>query len=127
VGTLGTAVQLLAVACFSRLTPGHHLAATAAGLELSLVHNFFWHEHYTWRERDVALSRGSRLLRFHLANGLISLAGNLTLVALFVRFDVNLIAANLTAICLCAGLNYSIGNNWVFREAARGLTAPGAK
>jgi putative flippase GtrA len=116
VGTFGTAVQLLAVAIFSRVTPGHHLAATAAGLELSLVHNFIWHEHYTWRDRDVSCSRGSRLVRFHLANGLISLAGNLLLVALFVPLGVNVIVANLAAISLCAGLNYGISNVWVFRR-----------
>ena len=114
VGMPGTAVQLLAVAFFSRLSTGHYLAATAAALELSLVHNFIWHERYTWRDRDVSNSRGLRLLRFHLANGLISLTRNLLLVGLFVRTGMNVTVANLAAIGLCAGLNYRIGNKWVF-------------
>ena len=51
VGAMGMAVQLAALALFNRWTAGHYLYASAAAIELTLLHNFVWHLHYTWRDR----------------------------------------------------------------------------
>ena len=40
VGAMGTVVQLAALALFHRWTPGHELCATAAAIEITLLHNF---------------------------------------------------------------------------------------
>ena len=64
VGAMGMAVQLGSLALLNRLTEGHYLVATAVALELTLVHNFVWHLHYTWRDRrdQSALARPVRAL-----------------------------------------------------------------
>ena len=51
VGAMGMVVQLAALALFNRVSAGHYLYATAAAIELALLHNFVWHLHYTWRDR----------------------------------------------------------------------------
>ena len=43
VGAMGMVVQLAALAVFSRWAAGHYLCASAAALELTLLHNFVWH------------------------------------------------------------------------------------
>lgn len=77
VGAMGFLLQLGLLALL--LHHGtHYLAATAIAVELTLLHNFAWHERWTWRDRPVhARGRILRLWRFHATNGLVSLAGNL--------------------------------------------------
>jgi putative flippase GtrA len=112
VGALGTAVQLTAVALLSRIAHGHYLVATAIALELSLLHNFAWHSWFTWRDRS---SGWRQFLRFHAANGIVSMLGNLVVVGLFVSSaGLPVVMANLIAIGCCGVVNYWIGNQWVF-------------
>ena len=85
VGVIGMAFQLAWVAALGRLLPARPLLVTATALELTLLHNFLWHQRYTWRGRGVELrpfQTVTRLLRFHLSNGAVSFAGNLLLVRL---------------------------------------------
>lgn len=77
VGAMGMVVQLAALALFDRWTAGRYLSATAAAIELALLHNFVWHLHYTWRDRRDNSAVLSQFVRFHLSNGLVSMAGNL--------------------------------------------------
>ncbi len=115
VGVLGAAVQLTTVAFLNHLTPHHYLLTSTAALELTLVHNLTWHIHYTWRDRAHHTPRRQQILRFHLANGLTSLAGNLALMGLLVhKAHVPVVAANAAAIAVCSLLNFFIGNSWVF-------------
>ena len=51
VGAMGMVVQLGALALLERCAAGHYLYASAAALEITLLHNFVWHVHYTWRDR----------------------------------------------------------------------------
>jgi putative flippase GtrA len=50
VGAMGMVVQLTVLAVWNRLAPEHYLLASVVAVELALVHNFFWHRRYTWRE-----------------------------------------------------------------------------
>jgi len=79
VGAMGMAVQLTALAFFNRWSGGHYLYASAAAIELTLVHNFVWHLHYTWRDRRDRSALLGQFVRFHLSNGLVSMLGNLEL------------------------------------------------
>jgi putative flippase GtrA len=84
VGAMGMAVQLGTLALLERLIAGHYLYASAAALEITLLHNFVWHVHYTWRDRRDGSALLAQLTRFHLSNGLVSMVGNLALMRILV-------------------------------------------
>jgi putative flippase GtrA len=115
VGAMGMVVQLVALALFNRSMAGHYLYASAAAIELTLLHNFVCHLHYTWRDRRESTALLSQLIRFHLSNGLVSMLGNLALMRVFVdRARLPLLAANCIAIVCCSMVNFCLGDNWVF-------------
>ena len=115
VGVVGMAVQLAALALFNRYAEGHYLYASAAALEVTLLHNFFWHLRYTWRDRRDGFTRLAQLMRFHLSNGLVSMVGNLALMRILVdEARLPLLVANCIAILCCSIVNFCLGNDWVF-------------
>jgi len=115
VGAMGALVQLTALALFNRWAPGHYLWATAGAIELTLLHNFVWHLHYTWRDRRDNSAVLARLLWFHLSNGLVSMLGNLVLMGILVHgAHLPVVAANGIAILCCSMVNFLLGNNWAF-------------
>ena len=117
VGAMGVAVQLVALALLKSGLHIHYLAATAAAVELALLHNFIWHERWTWRDRGTG-RRAARLARFHLANGLFSILANLALMRLLVgRMHWPYLAANMTAIAAGSLANFFLGDLLVFRRA----------
>jgi len=120
VGAMGMLVQLVALTLFNRFALGHYICASAAALELALLHNFVWHMHYTWRYRRGDASLLDQLLQFHLSNGLVSLVGNLALMRILVhQAHVPVVAANGIAILCCSIFNFCLGNNWAFAERRR--------
>jgi len=107
VGAVGAVVQLGALSALNRLTRVHYLAATAAAIEMTLLHNFIWHLHYTWRDRRDGRKKVGKLLRFHLTNGLVSMVGNITLMRLMVGAGrLPVLAANGIAILVCSMVNF---------------------
>jgi hypothetical protein len=59
--------------------------ATAVAVAGAVIHNFAWHRRWTWRDRahDRVVTA---FVRFALANGAVSLAGNIMAMALLVGF-----------------------------------------
>jgi putative flippase GtrA len=116
VGLIGVGVQLAALAFFRFLGWGIRIA-TLAAVESAVLHNFLWHERWTWAERQ--LSRGGvfgRLLRFNVSNGLISILGNLTLMEILAnRLHFNFLLSDLVAIAVCSLLNFFISDKLVFK------------
>ena len=88
------------------------VAATLVAVEAAVLHNFAWHERWTWGRRGA-------LGRFHLTNGAISLAGNIVVTPLLISEGVPLLAANLSAVIACALINFLAAQLVVFREAGR--------
>ena len=123
VGAMGMAVQLGALALLSRCDGGHYLLASSAAVELAVLHNFAWHLRVTWPDRRGGSSAVvGQLLRFHLANGLVSIVGNLALMHLMVgSAHLPLLVANALAIICCSMVNFGLGHTWAF--AARGQEA----
>jgi putative flippase GtrA len=119
VGGLGIAVQFVALL---GLKSGFHisyLGATAIAVEAAVVHNFLWHERYTWSDRVTPAWRRSlrRFLRFNLTNGAISIVSNLVTMKLLVGLGhVNYLIANAIAIVVCWLGNFFIGEQWIFRN-----------
>jgi len=115
VGAIGMLLQLAALALISKAFPTHYLLASAAAIEITLLHNFVWHLHYTWRDRRDNTPVPSKLLRFHLTNGLVSMLGNLALMrVLILTAHLPLLAANSIAILCCSILNFCLGDLWAF-------------
>ena len=115
VGAMGMVVQLAALALLSRWAAGHYLYATAAAIELTLLHNFVWHLHFTWRDRRDDSALLVRLMRFHLSNGLVSMLGNLVLMRILVhQAHIPLLASNSIAILCCSIVNFCLGHSWAF-------------
>jgi putative flippase GtrA len=115
VGAMGMVVQVAALALFDRWAPGHYLYTSAAAVELTLLHNFVWHLHYTWRDRRGHSALLAQLVRFHLSNGLVSLLGNHILMRILVHEErLTVLAANSIAILCCSIVNFCLGNNWAF-------------
>jgi putative flippase GtrA len=117
VGLLGMAFQLLALGILKGGLGLNYLAATVIAVESAVLHNFVWHERWTWLERTRRNASGvlGRLFRFHMANGLISILGNLALMWLLVsRLHLHYLLANVTAIGACAILNFLASDRLVF-------------
>jgi len=123
VGALGIAVQL---ALLAGLKSGFHLSyllATALAVEGAVVHNFLWHERYTWADRVQPSWRKSlpRLLRFNLSTGGVSIAGNLALMRVMVGMGhMNYLGANGASIALCSLVNFLVSEGWVFEGWSKG-------
>ena len=118
VGLVGMAVQLGTLALLVHVFHWHYLLATAVAVEAAVLHNFFWHQHVTWRDRrdagpDTVLVR---LARFHLLNGTISLVGNLALMALLAgRLEMDPLPANILSVLTCSIVNFLASEVLVFR------------
>jgi putative flippase GtrA len=120
VGAMGMGLQLAALALFNHWTAGHYLYASAAAIELTLLHNFMWHLHYTWRDRRDGATRLRQFVRFHLSNGLVSMLGNLALMRLLINeARLPLLISNVIAILCCSVANFCLGGNWAFAEARK--------
>jgi putative flippase GtrA len=122
VGGVGIVVQFAALFLLKSVLRFEYLLATAIAVEAAVVHNFVWHEQFTWADR---IKRDSlqpawresflRLLRFNLANGAVSLLGNLALMKVMVgQGHMNYLVANAIAITLCSLANFLVSNEWVF-------------
>lgn len=121
VGLLGFGVQLAVLALLVRSGLGY-LPATALAVESAVLHNFLWHERWTWRDR-AATGRGrlARLWRFQVLNGLVSLTGNLLLMHVLVgRVGMSPLPANIAAVLACAALNYLGADRLVFSRNIKG-------
>jgi putative flippase GtrA len=101
----------------------NYLTATGLAVEATVVHNFLWHERFTWADRGRPSWRNSlpRLLRFSLTNGAVSIAGNLGLMKIMVAFGhLNYLPANGIAITFCSLINFLVSNTYVFEGRVAG-------
>src|SRR5262245_44260097 len=120
IGVAGMALQLATLAILVRLLHVHYAIATALAVEAAILHNFAWHQRWTWRDRPVRRRRDSlvRLGRFHLLNGSVSLIGNVALTTLFARLmGWDPVASNVVAIGACSLVNFAASDSLVFALA----------
>ncbi len=117
VGGIGIAVQLGALAALTHAGV-NYVIATALAVEAAVVHNFVWHQHYTWGERRT---RGIgaylwRLLKFNSTTGVVSIGGNVILMRLLVgEAGFRPVIANILTIASCSLLNFLVSDRAVFR------------
>ena len=120
VGAAGVAVQLGVLALLESVLRLQYLVATALAVEAAVLHNFAWHERWTWRDRSGRGGALQRLVRFNLTTGVVSIAVNLGLMRLLVgRFHLPYLAANLLAIAAGSLANFLLSDAFVFRAGGR--------
>lgn len=119
VGAIGFGVQMAAFAMLFGVGHANKLWATGLAVETAVLHNFVWHERFTWQHLPRGASGDvlARLLRFHAGNGLVSIAGNVILVKLFADLlHMNAYLSNVLAVAICAVANFAISERFVFRR-----------
>ncbi len=125
VGAIGIVVQLSVLYVMKSLLHLTYLASTALAVEAAILHNFVWHQRFTWPDRVApAVAQTSwrrslpRFIRFHLSNGAISIFGNLVLMKAIVGIGhANYLLANALAIAVCSVANFGLSERWVFGES----------
>lgn len=120
VGALGVALQLGLLALLVHGVGLHYLLATVVAVEAAILHNFAWHQRWTWGDRRSAsgVDAVTRLARFHALNGSISLAGNTIVMAILAgQAGIEPVVANVAAIALCSLANFAASETLVFRSA----------
>lgn len=116
VGALGFAVQTLAFVLLRRAGV-HYLPAVAMAVEMAVLHNFLCHERWTWRDRPAAHARErlARLASFHLANGVVSIVGNLAIVSVMVEaLGAQVMAAAVVGMIVTGLVNFVGSDRLVF-------------
>ena len=120
VGALGFLLQLAVLFLLMGRLNWDYVPATTLAVESAVIHNFFWHERWTWADRAGSGWAGSlrRFLRFNLTNGALSIAGNLVFMHIFLQaLPVNYAAANFLSMVACSILNFILSDRLVFKCA----------
>ena len=117
VGTMGVAVQLVALLVLTEAAGLDYRIATVLAVETAILHNFVWHDRWTWRDRTFGGSRAwTRLAWFNLLTGALSISANVVFTTLYVStFGVHYALGNLMAIATCSLLTFIANDRLVFR------------
>jgi putative flippase GtrA len=116
VGAIGIAVQLAALWLLAGPLHIQYLWATALAVETAVLHNFVWHERWTWKGRGERKDVLLRLLRFNLTTGALSILSNLICMKLLVgQLRMRYMIANLLAIAVTSVANFLVSEWFVFR------------
>ena len=125
VGAIGIVVQLAMLGILASVLKLDYLPATALAVEVAVLHNFLWHERFTWADRASVTRRQAllRLVRFNLTTGAVSILGNLLLMRLLVgQVHLPSLPANLVSIAGCSMVNFLMSEFIVFRSGGRSVT-----
>lgn len=119
VGAMGIVVQLIVLTILTHVVRINYLLATFFGVEAAVLHNFVWHERWTWAQHVQGGTKEMllRLAKFNFTTGTFSILGNLGFMRIFVgTFRMPVLPANLLAIGVCNLLNFAVSHYFVFRS-----------
>jgi putative flippase GtrA len=115
VSVMGTAVQLLTLAVLSAGARWPAALATTFAVLAALLHNFIWHSFWTWSDRSLSQPNLIATFgRFVLANGVVSLVGNVAITVTLAAIGVSPVLANIVAIAICGLCNFWLADNAVW-------------
>jgi putative flippase GtrA len=120
VATLGAVIQGIVVT-LAMCTGSPPVLATVVGIEAAILHNFAWHDRWTWRDRPRGESRVLRLARYNAA-----MAGGSLVVGGLVSWTViqglggGILVANVAAVAAAACANYAASDRLIFTRASSG-------
>jgi putative flippase GtrA len=126
VGLLGFGFQLLALHVLTEVLAIDYRIAIVVAVEAAILHNFVWHERWTWRDRVAGTNlheASLRLLKFNAASGLVSIVGNVAFTAAFVELaGAPVLIANVAAIASLTILNYLAADRLAFAPATNSVS-----
>ena len=123
VGAIGIGVQFAALFLLKGVLHLDYLFATGVAVQAAVVHNFVWHQQFTWADRVEVSCRGSlkKFVWFNSTTGLVSILGNLALMKVMVGLgEMNYLVANAIAIALCSAANFLVSDELVFTSDRAG-------
>jgi putative flippase GtrA len=124
VGVLGVALRLSVTALLHEVAELGYLLATSLAVEITMLHNFSWHLHWTWRDTCIDIGRREialRLLRFQLSNGALAMIVNWLVMPILVgKIGMNVLFASVLTITATGVVNFLVANFLIFQMAARG-------
>jgi putative flippase GtrA len=116
VGAGGIVVQLGMLAVLKSGVGLDYLLATGLAVEAAVIHNYLWHERFTWADRSRTNS-WIRFAKFNVTTGMFSILGNVILMrALVGGAHMNYFVANILTIALCSIVNFVVSDRFVFGE-----------
>ena len=119
VSAIGFLVQVGTLALLTRSAGWGHGRATALAVTLAVVHNFAWHERWTWRDR--VRTRGGtreRLVKYLATTGASSVGGNVVMTAFWAGYvGLPVVVANVLSVATLALLNFAAADRVVFVSA----------
>ena len=126
VSALGIGVRLMVAWALVNGLGLHYLVGTTLAIEASILHNFFWHLHWTWGGQDGGAGFEAprrnhvffRCVAFHASNGLVSFIGAMMLMPLLVAsLGLHHLVANFITVCITGLMNFFLGDRLVFRAS----------
>jgi putative flippase GtrA len=120
IGVMGVGVQISVLILLRNLFEMNYFVATLIAVQCALIHNFFWHQRWTWRSQRSLTKKQSlwRFVRFNGSSGTISMIGNVGFTALLVQaIHLPYIFCNLLAIGACNIANFLFAHNFVFQTS----------
>jgi putative flippase GtrA len=129
VGAGGFVVQAATLQGLVGLADLGYPLATALAVEAAILHNFLWHERWTWADRGGPQTGGhtapeprrharrwARFLRFNGLTAVVSIGGNLALMALLVGvLHAPLLVGMALSVAALSVVNFACADRFVFR------------
>jgi putative flippase GtrA len=116
VGAAGAVVQLVALWLMVRGGVPKPIAAAFA-VEAAVIHNFLWHQSWTWGGSLQPGNALRRFVRFNISNGAVSIAGNAFIMwILATQLGMPFLVVNVFAILVCSAFNFASSDRFVFRS-----------
>jgi dolichol-phosphate mannosyltransferase len=116
VGAIGTAVNLAVLWLLVELTGLNYLPASIAAFAVALTSNFIFNKAWTFRDRRAGSGLVAIQYARYLVVNVIALTVNLAvLLALVELAHLWYMAAQLVAILIATGINYTGSKAWSFR------------
>jgi dolichol-phosphate mannosyltransferase len=124
VGFCGAIVNLLTLVCLIEVLNMNVLLAALLAIELSIIFNFFLHQFYTFKgfgayRKKLGKFKSrllNRLIMFNIGTAGGAAISFLTFSLLYKVFNVPYLPADIIAIALATGWNYSLSTKYIWRK-----------
>ncbi len=98
------------------------IPASLMSIEIAIVHNFIWHRHWTWGDRDGEHPPPflKQLLIYNLMTGLVDLVANVTVLWLLTTFlDIYYLIANVAGMILGPFIKFWLNEKVIFKKRGK--------